>query len=57
MSLQLQCTWATSISIDGLNKRDQERIKKIGLRAWLNEDHVPIPPTKKRKTKSKKRTI
>jgi len=55
--MNLQCTWPASVSIDGLNKRDQERIKKIGLRAWLQEDHAPIPPKKKRKTKSKQRTI
>jgi hypothetical protein len=55
--MNLQCTWATSVSIDGLNKRDQERIKKIGFRAWLNEDHTPIPPKRKRKKKSTKRII
>lgn len=35
--LPLQTNFPAPVDIDGLNKEDQDRIRAIGLDAWLHE--------------------
>lgn len=48
-----QCTWEGPVDIGGLDPKDQARIRKIGLKAWLAEKEKPCGRDKEPKRKKR----
>lgn len=38
---KMQCSWASGIDFNGLNKEDRQRITRVGFLTWLDEIAAP----------------